>query len=300
MPEFILSLRPYWGDLCALGSALCWSVAVICFQLASARMRTVPLNIFKNALALVFIALTLWAMAEPWWHDLSAKNWLKIAVSGILGITLGDVLLLAALRRIGSSLQAIVACIYAPIIVVLAFFMFGEVLPALALAGGLLVIAAVWIGSKGPRREIAPKDLFWGMVFGVLTHVTTGLAVLMIRDLFHQVPLLWLTGARLAIGEASLILAALVFSRRDVTEAFSRKHMQIWIVLATFFGTYLSLLFWLAGYKYTLAGRAAIYNQLSTVFTIALAAVFLKEKLTAHRVAAVALGILGALIVSWS
>ena len=31
---------------------------------------------------------------------------------------------------------------------------------------------------------------------------------------------------------------------------------------------FLSVIFWLAGYKYTLAGRAAIYNQLSTILII--------------------------------
>jgi len=54
----------------------------------------------------------------------------------------------------------------------------------------------------------------------------------------------------------------------------------------------------LAGYKYTLAGRAAIYNQLSTIFIIIMAAIFLKEAMTRRKWLAVTCALSGALLVS--
>ena len=68
--------------------------------------------------------------------------------------------------------------------------------------------------------------------------------------------------------------------------------------MGSIFGTFLSVIFWLAGFKYTLAGRAAIYNQLATIFIILMAAVFLKEAMTRRKWLAVSSALSGALLVS--
>ena len=64
-------------------------------------------------------------------------------------------------------------------------------------------------------------------------------------------------------------------------------------------GTYLSVILWLLGFKYTLAGKAAIYNQLSTILIIILARVFLKESMNLRKWFAVILSVCGALLVSF-
>ena len=64
------------------------------------------------------------------------------------------------------------------------------------------------------------------------------------------------------------------------------------------FGPFLATLFWIAGFKYLPAGRAAIFNQTSTVFVILLAYFVLKEQMTKRKIAGVTLAIAGALIVA--
>jgi drug/metabolite transporter (DMT)-like permease len=60
------------------------------------------------------------------------------------------------------------------------------------------------------------------------------------------------------------------------------------------------VIFWLAGFKYTISGRAAIYNQLSTIFIILLAFFILKEPMSKKKWVGVLLSISGALIVSFN
>ena len=62
-------------------------------------------------------------------------------------------------------------------------------------------------------------------------------------------------------------------------------------------GTYLSVIFWLSGFKYTLASRAAIYNELSTIMIIILASIFLKESMTKQKWIAIIFAVSGGLIV---
>jgi drug/metabolite transporter (DMT)-like permease len=53
-----------------------------------------------------------------------------------------------------------------------------------------------------------------------------------------------------------------------------------------------------AGFKYLEAGRAAIFNQLSTVFIILLAYFLLGEQLTKRKLIGVVLALVGALLVA--
>ena len=85
---------------------------------------------------------------------------------------------------------------------------------------------------------------------------------------------------------------------KNISETFTKGFGNRYLIIGSFFGTFLSVIFWLAGYKYTLAGRAAIYNQLSTIFIIIIASIFLKEIMTKNKWLAVTLALIGALIVS--
>lgn len=63
-------------------------------------------------------------------------------------------------------------------------------------------------------------------------------------------------------------------------------------------GPFLATLFWVGGFKYLTAGRAAIYNQLSTVLIIVLAYLVLKERFTIRKAIGTALALLGAILVA--
>ena len=106
---------------------------------------------------------------------------------------------------------------------------------------------------------------------------------------------------RFSVGLLFGIIINLVKSgSQTVIQKFKQGLTNQYVIFGALLGTYLSVIFWLAGYKYTLAGRAAIYNQLSTVFIIILARVFLKEPMTTKKIIGVFLAIFGAMIVSVS
>jgi drug/metabolite transporter (DMT)-like permease len=86
----------------------------------------------------------------------------------------------------------------------------------------------------------------------------------------------------------------------NLIKTYKKGFSHMPLVLGAFFGTFLSVIFWLAGYKYTLAGRAAIYNQLSTILIILMAALFLKERMNKRKWVAVCCALSGAILVSTS
>lgn len=62
-------------------------------------------------------------------------------------------------------------------------------------------------------------------------------------------------------------------------------------------GTYISMLLWLAGYKYTSASVASVLNEMAAVFILILAAIFLHDRLKRAQLAGAALAISGVLLV---
>jgi len=78
-----------------------------------------------------------------------------------------------------------------------------------------------------------------------------------------------------------------------------RVDMWRTIIHMALLGPFLATVLWIAGFKFLEAGRAAIYNQLSTVFIILLAYFLLGEKLTKRKMLGVVLAIAGASIVAF-
>ena len=97
---------------------------------------------------------------------------------------------------------------------------------------------------------------------------------------------------------SSIIFMFLKSGYNLVFITFERGYRNIFLLGGSFFGTYLSVILWLAGYKYTLAGRAAIYNQLSTVLISIMAVYFLKDTLTVKKKIGILLSFFGAVIVT--
>jgi drug/metabolite transporter (DMT)-like permease len=79
------------------------------------------------------------------------------------------------------------------------------------------------------------------------------------------------------------------FRRRDTWKA---------MIPMSILGPFLATLFWVAGFKHLTAGRAAIFNQLSTVFIVLLAYLVLREKFTMRKIAGILLAVAGSLVVA--
>ncbi len=63
-------------------------------------------------------------------------------------------------------------------------------------------------------------------------------------------------------------------------------------------GSYLALIFWIAGMKYSQVGVAAILNQSSTIYILILAALVLGEPFTRRKLVASVLAVAGILLVT--
>ena len=286
------------GDLYAIMTAFCWSSAVILFDVSSKNFEPLHLNLIKNLIGVFGFILTLLVFSIPL-PIFAGEDLITLSVSGLLGILIGDLFFLESLRRLGSSLVAVVGTIYVPSILILSYCMFGEVITMQSYVGAILVIIGIAFSFYKTPKVAQSKQIVVGVIFGFLANLFTAYSVLMVKPIMHNNSVIVVALYRFGIGLIACMLLAILKSGYKVFYRTLKLGLQDkYVILGSLMGTYLSVILWLAGYKYTIAGRAAIYNQLSTVLIVVWARIFLKDPIDKRKLVGVGLAITGALIVS--
>ncbi|MDP2312191.1 MAG: DMT family transporter [Pseudomonadota bacterium] len=285
------------GELCALLAPLAWSIAVILFKRSSAAP-AISLNLFKNTFAVVLLSITLLVLRIPIPTDRSAGDWARLLVSGFLGLAVADTLLFEGLRRIGAARLAVVDTIYAPLVVILCWLLLGEAPSAGFLLGGVLVIGGVTLASVDPGAiaKEGGREVSLGAFYATLAIAGTALGVVIAKPVLEGSDLVEVTWTRLVAGMVGMIVFTITRGRgAEALVAFRPGPLWRTLVPAAFFGTYLSLMFWLGGFKWANASVAATLNQMATVYMLVFARFFLGETLRPRQVAGSLVAAAGAL-----
>ena len=294
---------PYIGELSSLAAPLCWSIAVILFRVTGQSVPPLALNLFKNLLALMLFGITLWLFGDTPNHTVTGgEKWLLIA-SGAIGIAISDTLFFMSLNRVGAGLQAIINTFYSPSIILLSLIFLGERLTLTQFVGVALILTAVLAVSRmrGPKGQIPPRVLTVGILFGILATFTQAISIVMIKPMLNDSPLIWANSWRLVGGVGmSLVLTPLMPRWREGLKTLGNRKVYRVMLPASLMGSYVSLVFWLAGMKFTQASTASALNQTSTLWTFLLAAWLLKEPVTWKRLIGLTLGMGGIALVTFT
>lgn len=287
------------GSIYALLTAFSWGVAVVLFKRSGDAMDPLALNMFKNVVGLSLMVLT-WLVQASDASAVSVTDYAALALSGAVGIGAADTMLFVGLNILGASRQAIVDCLYSPAVVVCSFLMLGEVLtPTDALGAGLILAAVLLVVLQRGRPQDRPERILTGIAYSAGSVVLMAIAIVAVKPIVERLDVVVSTTARMAGGVASLALVALP-SRRlrsSLKVAFTPSPAWRFALPGALIGTYLALLFWIAGFKYAPASVAAILNQTSTLFIVVLAALFLRERMSGRVIAAVLMAFAGSLVV---
>jgi drug/metabolite transporter (DMT)-like permease len=233
------------------------------------------------------------------WPAIPPEAVLLAFFSGFLGIGVGDTLYFRALNDVGASRMAVAQTMYSPFVIVLSSLYLAERLGALQMAGVALVIGGILLVNYAPGG--APLDrraLRRGLIEATLAVLAMAAGVVMAKPLLERHDFLWIVMLRIAGG----LLGMLLFmpSARDLAgmrAAFAGVRHWPHVIAGSVVGTYISMLLWLAGYKYTQASIASVLNEMAAVFILVLAAMFLHDRLRPSQLAGSAVAIAGVLLV---
>ncbi len=288
------------GELFALTTAVAWAIAVILFKKSGEKVPPFALNFFRVAVSSVLFVLMFIIIRKPIFGVAPLTDYLILIASGVIAIAISDTLFHMCLNRVGAGLNAIVDGLYSPSIVFFAWLLIGEKLGSWQLAGMGAVLLGVFIATKhDPPPGTTKRQLILGITWGVLAMLTLGIGIVIAKPVLNRSPVLWATAVR-QIGSflAMLPVAILLPSRRKIFSHFRPSSSWRYMIPGTVIGSFLALILWIAGMKYTQAGTAAILNQTSTIHIIIMATIFLGEPLTRRKVIAVVMTLVGILMVT--
>src|SRR5665647_2346822 len=115
------------GEFAALAVAIFWTVSALAFESASRKIGSLNVNILRLILALVFISIfTFFSRGHFLPSDASGHNWIWLAVSGIIGLVLGDYFLFRSYTLVGSRFAMLIMTLAPPLSAVFAYFILGE------------------------------------------------------------------------------------------------------------------------------------------------------------------------------
>ncbi|USD67984.1 DMT family transporter [Vibrio sp. SCSIO 43136] len=236
----------YIGEIAAISAALVWAIATWIYGQFSHHFSALQLNIVKGALASMMMLVVMPFLPMPE-LDLSTEHLSVLAISGVIGIAIGDSAYFASLKRIGANKTLLLESLAPPLSGVLALVALGSVLGIQAWLGVIITTCAVTFVVFQPSQNEQPVSMS-GIGFGLLASVcqATGVVISHYALVAGDIPPLLGALIRLSIGV--LAVAMLIPWVEAKPFAGIRRHwmamgrsQMLKLLGAIFVGTFLAL-----------------------------------------------------------
>jgi drug/metabolite transporter (DMT)-like permease len=291
-------ITSHTGEFAALAVALFWTITALAFESASRKVGSLTVNIIRLSLAFFFIGFfTIISRGHFLPVDASMHNWLWLALSGIVGLVLGDYYLFRSYPLIGSRFSMLIMTLAPPLAAIFGYFILGESLNIMQIAGMIIVIFGISLAifNKPVRGErlsfkIAPA----GLLFAFIGALGQGLGIVLSKYGMEGYDPFASTQIRIIAGVIGFSIVITGMRRwGNVAAAIRNPPAMKALMLGAFFGPFLGISFSLLSVKHTQAGIASTIMAIVPVLILAPAAWIYKEKITAVEIAGAIISVAG-------
>ncbi len=276
--------NPGPGEIAALLTALSWTATMMAFEAAGRRVGSLNVNFLRVVIATVFLAVFGYLQRGLWLpFDASPHNWIWLSVSGLIGLTLGDICLFRAFILVGARIAALVMAFVPVISALISWLFLGEILSRLDQTGMLLTTSGIIMvvtgkraGSDGTRRGYSLMGLL--MALGGALGQAVGLVFskygMGAYDAFAA------NHIRLLAALAGFVLLFTLTGRwRKLAHATRHPSGMAYTTLGSFFGPFVGVSLSLYAVQHTQVGIAATIIALVPIFIIPPSMILKKEKI---------------------
>lgn len=152
MPEMF---HVYRGELAGVATAALWTVTALFFTAAGKRIGATIVNLTRIMLAILLLAVTHRLLQGSWIPDVNRGQVLFLALSGVIGLAIGDQALFVAFVDIGPRLSTLIMTTSPLVAAFLGWLVLDESLPALSWLGVALTITGVaWVVLERPAARV--------------------------------------------------------------------------------------------------------------------------------------------------
>jgi len=279
----------YTGEIAALLTAVFWTITSMSFESAGKKIGSLQVNLIRLVAAFFIYCVVNYfhrGMFLPF--DAGAERWAWLALSGIVGFVIGDLLLFQSYVVVGARIAMLIMAMAPPITALASWLMLGEVMSPMNLVGMMVTLTGISIvilkrekhedvTKKG--HKISSNYSIKGILLAFGGAVGQGFGLVLSKkgmgdyDAFAASQIRVITGM---VGFAIIIL----FTKRygKVWKALQHKPAMKSVALGSVFGPFLGVSFSLLAIQNTQAGIAATIMSIVPVLIIPPAILFFHEK----------------------
>ncbi len=275
---------PYLGELAALTTAAFWAAGSLLFAAAARRAGGLALNQARITLALIALSLILLVTrGTAWAPAATGRDVAVLAVSGLIGLTLGDWAYFGALVDIGPRLSTLFMTLAPPFAALLAVPLLHETLrPEALLAMALILGGVAWVVLERSPATTARGHRIRGAVLGSAAALAQALGLVLSKvGMANAVDPLPATAIRMAAATAGIWVLGTATGRNRKLGVIIRNPVARYATLgATFLGPVFGVWLSLVSVRLTKAGIAATLMALTPVLVLPLVIGIHKERVS--------------------
>jgi DME family drug/metabolite transporter len=275
------------GELAALGAAISWTFSAILYRKALQQTKPISANIIRlsctSAILLVFlIAIGKLGVLT----NLSVNVAVLAAVSGAVGLGLGDTLYMLSLKLVGVARTVPITCTY-PLFGLLWTIVFsGETITLGVGLGTVAIVAGVWFlsyekeeGSATVKRQILVKGVAAALATALLWSVSISMMDLAVEETPSLDQALIVNVVRASAIGLLLLVFSPIIDRDHGFLKVSRKTVAT-LIAGGLVALGLGWFFLTFSFTETMASRAIPISSTTPLFSAFAGVVLLHEKIS--------------------
>ncbi|MEW6197697.1 MAG: DMT family transporter [Planctomycetota bacterium] len=145
---------PYIGPAAGVVTSFLWSFTALFFTAAGKRLGAATVNAVRIGMAVVLLGVTHRLLFGAWIPPAQGRQVLYLALSGLIGLSVGDLALFTAFVRVGPRVSMLIMTTAPMFAALFGWVILRESLPPLAWVGMALTIGGVcWVVLERPSER---------------------------------------------------------------------------------------------------------------------------------------------------
>jgi len=288
-------MENYYGEIAGIGTAVCWTATSMFFEAAGKRIGSLSVNLIRLFMAFFLLGTVTWITRGYFLPlDATTHNLTWLALSGLIGFTIGDLLLFQAFVVVGARISMLVMALAPPVAAIAGWIILGEAMTTKGLLGMMITLTGIMMvvlnrpakeqnGKKPKLRDWFENPLGLLLAFGGAAGQAVGLVLS--KKGMENYDVIASTHIRVMAGAIGFMIV-FTFMRRwsRVFSALKDKKGMLFTSGGAFFGPFLVVTLSLVAVKFTSAGIAQTLTSLVPVIIILPSVFIFKERVTPREV----------------
>ncbi|HRS53451.1 MAG TPA: DMT family transporter [Bacteroidales bacterium] len=291
----------YYGELAALLTALLWAFSAIAIEFAGKNVGSISVNLIRLVLGFIFLTLFMLIKGNNFLPiDANQRQWLWLSLSGIIGLAIGDFLLIKAFIIIGSRISMLIMTLVPPLSAIFGWLILNEKISMLNLIGMIITLVGISIVilKKNTNEITLSKNISKkGLLLAIGATIGQSIGLVFSKLGIADYNALSATQIRLIAGIIGFLIITIIFKRfKNIIKPFYDKKTILAIIIGSLFGPFLGITFSLVAIQNTKTGIASTLMSIVPIIIIPLSMIIFKHKVSLWEFAGTIVSVLGVMI----